>query len=63
MNGVDVFPVRYRRNIKRLMRMLSTDAETAFSMMVMTAVLTDLNPDDSKVVDYILMDCGVEVEV
>ena len=62
MDNIDVFPVRYRKNIRRLVRMLNTDAETAFSMMVMTAALSDLRPDDSKVVDYILMDCGVEVE-
>ena len=62
MKEIDVFPKQYRKNIKRLVNMLNTDAETAFSMIVMTAALSDLNPDDSKVVDYILMDCGLEVE-
>lgn len=61
MNEIDKFPKRYSKNIKRLMDMLTTDAETAFAMMVMTATLMDLNPDDEEVVDMILTDCNVEV--
>ena len=61
MNEIDRFPARYRKNIKRLMDMLTTDAETAFAMMVMTATLMDLNPDDDEVVEMILTDCNVEV--
>ena len=61
MNEIDRFPERYRKNIRRLMNMLTTDAETAFAMMVMTATLMDLNPDDDEVVEMILTDCNVEV--
>ena len=61
MNEIEQFPVRYRKNIGRLVEMLSTDAETAFSMMVMTATLMDLRPDDDEVVEMILMDCDMEV--
>lgn len=61
MNEIDKFPKRYSKNIKRLMDMLTTDAETAFAMMVMTATLMDMNPDDEEVVEMILTDCNVEV--
>ena len=57
----DLFPRRYMKSIRKLCRILSTDEETAFSMMLMTATLMDLNPEDDKVVDMILKDCGVEV--
>ena len=63
MDDIDVFPARYRKNIRRIVRVLCTDAETAFSMMVMTAALSDLSPDDSRVVDYILTDCGIEQDI
>ena len=52
------YPRRYRRNIVRLMHMLSSDEDTVFSMMKMTALLMDLDLDDDRVVDAILMDCG-----
>ena len=54
------YPRRCRKNINRLMYMLSTDAETAYNMMRMTAVLMDLDIDDDKVVSLILMDCCME---
>ena len=62
MNEIDRFPEQYRKNISRLMNMLTTDAETAFAMMVMTATLMDLRPDDDEVVEMILTDCNVEVK-
>ena len=62
MDCVSNFPIRYRKNIKRLCDLLSTDAETAFAMMLMTATLMDLSPEDPSVVDLILMDCRLEVE-
>ena len=33
--------------------------ETAYSMILMTAALMDLRPDDDQVVDMILEDCGI----
>ena len=56
------YPVRCRKNIRRLMRMLCTDAETAYAMMLLTATLMDLATDDNRVTEAILMDCGMEVE-
>ena len=34
--------------------------ETAYAMMLMTAALMDMNPDDDEVVHLILQDCGIE---
>ena len=62
MGNLDAYPVRCRHNIRRLTRMLCTDAETAYAMMMLTATLMDLDTGDKKVADAILMDCGVEVE-
>ena len=60
MDNLNAYPGRCRRNIKRLMSTLSADADTAYKLMQMTAILTDLNTDDNKVVDIILNDCGIE---
>ena len=54
------YPKYCRKNINRLMRMLSADAETVYAMMKMTAILMDLDMDDNKVAEAILMDCGVD---
>ena len=62
MEDIQAYPERYRKNIKRLSGKLGTDFETSFSMMLMTAILTDLYPEDPKVADYILKDCGIEIQ-
>ena len=62
MDEIENFPIRCRKNIRRLMNRLSTDAGTSYRMMLMTAALMDLNPEDRKVADMILTDCRVEVE-
>ena len=48
-------------NIKRLMDMLNTEAQTAYAMMLLTASLADLDPSDPEVLLMILDDCRVEV--
>ena len=60
MKDLMVYPKQYRKNINRLIYMLSSDAETVFGMMKLTALLMDLDMDDDRVVDTILMDCGIE---
>ena len=62
MNDISSYPVSSRKNIHKLSSMLSTDYQTAYAMMLLTAALMDLQPNDSKVVDMILTDCHVEVE-
>ena len=61
MEETRYFPERYVKNIRELMTALGTDEETAFNMMLMTATLMDLNPEDEEVVRMILDDCGKEV--
>ena len=60
MSDTRYYPRRCRKGINRLMHMLSTDSDTAFAMIRMTATLMDLDLDDEKVVDIILMDCGAD---
>jgi len=43
-----------------LMSRLCTDAQTAYAMILMTAALMDLSPDDDRVAETVLMDCGIE---
>lgn len=56
-----VYPKRCEKGVKILMDRLCSDAETVYNMMLMTAALMDLQPDDDKVVELILLDCEVEV--
>ena len=61
MDEATMYPRNCRRSIRTLMNRLSMDAGTAYAMMLMTAALMDLSPDDDKVTDMILEDCRVEV--
>ena len=61
MFEIDEFPVGCRRNIRRLVGQLSTDCHTAYAMLLLTAALMDLRPEDPKVADMVLLDCRVEV--
>lgn len=63
MSAITTFPARYRRNIRRLKELLCTDYDTAYAMMLMTAALNDLRPDDPEIVNVILMDCQMEVDI
>lgn len=35
-------------------------ADIAYAMMLMTATLMDLHPEDDEVINIILKDCGIE---
>ena len=63
MDELSIYPARCRRNIRKLMDRLSADADIAYGLMQMTAVLTDLRTDDDKVVEIILHDCGIDQEM
>lgn len=54
------YPARCRKNIRRIMNEVGTAPETAYAMMLMTATLMDLRPDDDEVVHIIMKDCGLE---
>lgn len=60
MDDLSLYPMHCRQSIRKLMSMLNTDAETAYNMIRMTAVLMDLRTNDERVVNAILMDCDIE---
>lgn len=55
-----IYPKKCRKNMRILMDEIGVCAETAYAMMMLTAALMDLSPEDEKVADMILKDCGVE---
>ena len=56
-----MYPKRCRDSIRTLVGEVGMSVETAYAMMLMTATLMDLKPEDEEVVHIILQDCGVEV--
>ena len=60
-NSTIMYPKSCRKNILVLMDTIGTGPETAYAMMLMTATLMDLRPEDDEVLEMILKDCGVEV--
>lgn len=55
---MDMIPIGCRQNVKTLAGKLKTDMETAYAMILMTAMLTDLSTDDERVVEMLLKDNG-----
>ena len=55
-----MYPRRCMKGIQTLTDMIGMSRETAYAMMVMTAALMDLRPEDERVVHIILQDCGIE---
>ena len=58
----DLYPKRCHKNIDRIVNVIGASVETAYAMMLMTATLMDLHPEDERVVDIILEDCGISPE-
>lgn len=56
------YPERYRKNIRRIVNATGACAENAYGMILMTATLMDLHPEDDKVAEMILKDCGINPE-
>lgn len=54
-----MYPKKCRPSIRRIMNAVGVAPETAYAMMLMTATLMDLRPEDERVVDMILEDCGI----
>ena len=60
--GISVlYPKKCRESIKLLVNETGMSIETAYAMLLMTAALMDLKPEDKEVADMILVDCGIEV--
>lgn len=55
-----IYPKRCRKSIFILRNEIGINAETAYAMLLMTAALMDLDPEDKEVVNIILQDCGME---
>ena len=59
MDAVGLYPKPCRKSIRRLVDAVGMSVETAYAMMLMTAALMDLYPEDDQVADMILEDCGL----
>lgn len=57
-----MYPKKCRKSIHRIVDETGIGVETAYAMMLMTALLMDLHPEDDEVLHMILQDCGVEDE-
>ena len=62
MDSTIMYPRKCRNSIKTIVNEIGASVETAYAMMLMTATLMDLNPEDDEVVTIILKDCGIEVD-
>ena len=60
MDATLKYPKRCRQSIRTIVNEVGTSAETAYAMMLMTAMLMDLKPEDDEVLHMILQDCCVE---
>lgn len=54
---MNVYPLKCRDSIRRIADETGASAETAYAMMLMTAALMDLRPEDTQVTEIILDDC------
>ena len=61
MDATIMYPKKCRAGIRTITDETGMSIETAYAMMLMTAALMDLAPEDEEVVHIILEDCGVEV--
>ena len=59
MDTAIMYPKQCRKNIHRIVSEIGASEETAYAMMLMTATLMDLRPEDEEVARIILHDCGV----
>lgn len=55
-----MYPRKCRKSIQILTDTVGMSPDIAYAMMLMTAALMDLQPDDDEVVRMILQDCGIE---
>ena len=60
MDQTILYPKRCRKNIRRIVSEVGMGIETAYAMMLMTALLMDLRPENDAVAHMILQDCGIE---
>ena len=56
-----MYPRCCSKSIRTLVNEIGVSVETAYAMMLMTATMMDLHPEDEEVCQMILKDCGIEV--
>ena len=61
--SVIMYPKRCRKSIQILTENVGMSVETAYAMMLMTAALMDLHPEDEEVLEMILADCGMDTDI
>ena len=47
------------KSIRRIVNVTGIDEETVYAMLLMTASLMDLRPEDEKTADLVLQDIGI----
>lgn len=57
---VESYPEPCRKNMRTILDAVRADPQTIYAMMLMTAALMDLRPEDDEVMRMILQDCGVK---
>ena len=57
METAIMYPEKCRKSIGRIVRETDVSVETAYAMMLMTAMLMDLCPEDEAVAEIVLKDC------
>ena len=62
MDVTIMYPKNCRQSIRRIVNEVGASVETAYAMMLTTAALMDLRPEDGEVLHIILSDCGIEDE-
>ena len=55
-----MYPRKCMKGIQILTDTVGMSPDIAYAMMLMTAALMDLQPEDDEVVRMILQDCGIE---
>lgn len=60
MDPTIMYPKRCRKSLRMITNETGIGVETAYVMMLMTAALMDLHPEDDEVLHIILQDCGIE---
>ena len=53
---MESYPETCKGNIQTITNAVETEIETAYAMILLTATLMDLHPDDPKVAEIILED-------
>lgn len=52
-------PKECKKSIRILTSVIGMAEDVAYSMLLMTAALMDLHPEDEQVLDMVLEDCGI----